>query len=445
MKPLYVFLDTNIFLHYKSFDQIRWTEVFGTSRVILVITPIVIRELDERKDQHKLSAIRDRARTALKKIEQSSLDPTNTQLRDGVELEYAKEPTVDFEHYSLRREISDDHLIASCLTYDESELDRDLVLVSGDTGPRLKARQHGFKALPLPDRYELPSALDAVEKEKKQLQRRIQQLENRFPKLGLAFADGENQLKTAVQQPFTMSEEEKERQISNIKYKHSKQSIPSKSESEQSQSSLLSWAQAPSIASQFAGNLNEIPPNEIQRYNSELDQFYYDYETFLQKYVQNRNLQRRTICLDIRLFNQGTAPSKDIDVFMHFPDGFDLYDEDTKPQTPERPDPPTSPRNRSEMMYPLSNFRDWSHLPRTTPYVPIQGNVSSPEIKKSNSYEVSYEVQSLKQHMDEPCEPLYVSFNSFESVKSFGIEYRINAADLPDEVTGTLHVVVARS
>jgi hypothetical protein len=57
---------------------------------------------------------------------------------------------------------------------------------------------------------------------------------------------------------------------------------------------------------------------------------------------------------------------------------------------------------------------------------------------------MSYEVQRLKQHMNEPCEPLYVVFDSFEDASSFGIDYRINAADLPDEVTGTHHVVVAR-
>ena len=97
MKPLYAFLDTNVFLHYQPFDQIKWTEVLGTTNVVLVATPVVIRELDEHKDQHRISAIRDRARAALKKIEHIALSETTTRLLDGVELECAKEPAVDYE------------------------------------------------------------------------------------------------------------------------------------------------------------------------------------------------------------------------------------------------------------------------------------------------------------------------------------------------------------
>jgi hypothetical protein len=41
-------------------------------------------------------------------------------------------------------------------------------------------------------------------------------------------------------------------------------------------------------------------------------------------------------------------------------------------------------------------------------------NVSDPIIKKTNSYEVSYDVQRLKQHMNEPCDPLYVAFDSLQ-------------------------------
>ncbi len=59
--------------------------------------------------------------------------------------------------------------------------------------------------------------------------------------------------------------------------------------------------------------------------------------------------------------------------------------------------------------------------------------------------DVSYEVQRLKQHMNEPLDSLFVVFRSFEDTASFNIDYRINAADLPDEATGTLNIVVTRS
>lgn len=441
MKPSYAVLDTNIFLHHQPFDQIKWTEVLSTSSVVLVITPVVVRELDKHKDQHRIPAIQDRARAALNKIEQITLGETTTPLTDGVELEYAKEPTVNFQQYGLRAENNDDNLVASCLTCRNLKPDANVVLIAGDTGPRLKARQHGIEAVAIPERYKLESALDAAEKEKKQLQRRIQQLENRFPKLKLAFADEANQLSVTISQPLMATEQELEHRLANIKNKYSKRQVPRKTGPSQIESPLAGFARVQSIAgslSNFGGPSSE----EITRYNRDLEKFYGEYERYLRENRASINLQRRTVRLDLYLFNYGTAPAEDIDVFMHFPDGFDLYDEDEKPQTPEAPDPPHPPRTGAEMLYSTLHMRDFSSLNRTPHYLPAQSNASGPEIKRSNSYDVTYSVQRLKQHMNESLDPLYVVFDSFEGAASFRIDYRINAADLPDETTGVLHTVI---
>jgi rRNA-processing protein FCF1 len=443
MKPLYAFLDTNVFLHYQPFDQIKWTEVLGTANVVLVTTPVVIRELDENKDQHRISAIRDRARAALKKIEQIALGEMATRLLDGVELECAKEPAIDFEKYGLRREINDDHLVASCLTYRDLEPDVNLVLVSGDTGPRLKARQHGINAASLPEQYKLPSALDAAEKEKKQLQRRLQQLENRSPKLKLTFVGGADHLSTTVLHPLAVADEKIQQQITNIKKKYSKRPVVPESEPPQDYSPFSNLTKIQSLASTLS-DFGKPSSGEIRRYNSELERFYEEYEIYLREYGASANLQRRTIRLDLCLVNDGTAPTEDIDVFLHFPDGFDLYDEDSRPQLPKAPDPPPPPRTGPGIIQDSLIARDLSYLNRPTTYLPTQSNVSAPEIKRSNSYDVSYEVQRLKQHMNERFDPLYVVFDSFRDAASFRIDYRINAADIPDETTGTLNVIVAR-
>lgn len=444
MKPLHVFLDTNIFLHYQPFDQINWAEVLGSSRVVLVATPIVVRELDEHKDQHRTPKIRDRAQAALKKIEQIALGETPTLLPEGIEFEYAREPTVNFQEYGLRVEINDDHLIASCLSYRHSEPDINVALISGDTGARLKAGQHEIEAMVLPEKYKLSSALDAAEKEKKQLQQRIQQLETRFPKLKLTFADGENQFSATLLQPLAVAEEEIQQRITNIKSKYCKRPVASESEPSQGHLPLARLARVQSLTNNF-NNFSGPSSEEIERYNRELEAFYKEYEVYLREYSANVNLQRRTIRLDLCLFNYGTAPAEDIDVFLHFPDGFDLYDEDEKPQMSEPPDPPRPPRTGAEMIQASLATPNLSHLYRSPTYVPAQSNVSAPDIKRSNSYEVSYEVGRLKQHMNEPFDPLYVVFDSLESAASFRINYRINAADLPDETTGVLHATITKA
>ncbi len=446
MNPPYVFLDTNIFLHYQPFDQINWAEVLGLPRVVLVATPIVVRELDEHKDQNRTPKIRDRAQAALRKIEQIALGETPTLLPDGIELEYAREPTVNFQEYGLRVEINDDHLVASCLSYSHSEPGTNVALVSGDTGARLKARQHEITAISLPEKYELPSALDNSEKEKKKLQQRVQQLENRLPKLELAFANKGNHFSFTLLQPITTTEEEIQRWVTNIKSKYRKRERPvaPKSEPSSGHLPLTGLNKFQGLADNF-NNFGGPSAEEFTRYNKELDDFYEDYEMYLRECIVNNNLQRRTIRLDLCLFNNGTAPAEDIDVFLHFPDGFDLYDEDDKPQVPEAPNPPRPPMTQTEIMQDRLGLHNSSYRNLSPTYLPGKSNVSAPEIKRSNSYEVSYEVQRLKQHINEPSDPLYVVFDSFESAASFKIDYRINAADLPEETTGSLHAVITRA
>lgn len=443
MRPLYVFLDTNIFLHYQPFDQIKWTELLNVPSVVLVATPIVVRELDEHKDQHKVSAIRARAQAALEKIESIDSDENDTSLPDRVKLEYATEPAVDFQQFGLRAETNDDHLIANCLTYLESEANIDLILISSDTGLRLKGKQQRMKVGSLPDKYRLPNAIDAVEKENRQLQRRIQQLENRFPKLELAFAGGANHIKATMLDPLEFSEERIQQKIAAIKNRYIKHQVTPDSKQERQNAPLSKFIQPYSLAGSF--NSKHPESKEIKRYNDELAKFYEDYEEYLRRYDLYRNLQRRMMRLDIYLFNRGTAPAEDIDIFLHFPDGFRLYDEDNRTQMPEAPKPPSPPQTWAEMLHSPLQMRDFSSLTRTPHYLPAQSNVSAPDIKRSNSYDVTYSVQRLKQHMNESLDPLYVVFDSFESAASFRIDYRINAADLPDETTGVLHTAITRA
>ena len=72
-----------------------------------------------------------------------------------------------------------------------------------------------------------------------------------------------------------------------------------------------------------------------------------------------------------------------------------------------------------------------------TPTVTPPGNVSSPNIEETNSYDVDFSVRKLKHNMRESCGPFYVVFDSVEDASSFSIDYRINTADLPDDTEGS--------
>jgi hypothetical protein len=49
------FLDTNIFLHYRSVEQIDCRRLLDAGQVELLVAPIVLRELDAQKDRHPVA------------------------------------------------------------------------------------------------------------------------------------------------------------------------------------------------------------------------------------------------------------------------------------------------------------------------------------------------------------------------------------------------------
>ena len=50
----YLFLDTNIYIHYKGFENISWKDLLSTEDdVTVVMTSIILREINRHKDSSK--------------------------------------------------------------------------------------------------------------------------------------------------------------------------------------------------------------------------------------------------------------------------------------------------------------------------------------------------------------------------------------------------------
>jgi len=62
----YIFLDTNIFLHFQDFEKIDWLSESSSKACKLIIAPVVIDELDEKKIG--TNKIGSRARKVLKRF-----------------------------------------------------------------------------------------------------------------------------------------------------------------------------------------------------------------------------------------------------------------------------------------------------------------------------------------------------------------------------------------
>jgi hypothetical protein len=69
-------------------------------------------------------------------------------------------------------------------------------------------------------------------------------------------------------------------------------------------------------------------------------------------------------------------------------------------------------------------------------------NVTGPNFEKDAGHDVIWNIKRAKHNQIEQLDALVVVFASARTVRSFKIEYALHAANLPDEVTGELHVIV---
>jgi hypothetical protein len=117
-------------------------------------------------------------------------------------------------------------------------------------------------------------------------------------------------------------------------------------------------------------------------------------------YSETIHLELGTVSLHLVLVTKGTSPAEDIDLFFDFPDGFELYTARDLPRRPAEPKPPEKPVGGFAGLLPsvfpsllgLHNLR----LPDVAPR-----NVSSPQIRQTNSYEVNIHVKELKHNLVE--------------------------------------------
>jgi hypothetical protein len=193
-----------------------------------------------------------------------------------------------------------------------------------------------------------------------------------------------------------------------------------------------------------------VPQEQILKYNSILEEFYTEYEKYLRAVHDHQNMARRLFRLEIVLDNGGSSPADDVDIDLHFPDGFQLFDAEDDdveiPEPPKKPDPPQKPGTWGSTL----DKKVWAAMQNPgiygiQPRLPgPPRNVSSPSIRRTNSYDVELHIRRAKHQNQISVACFLAVFDSYETANSFVIDYSICAANLPKKLTGELSVVVER-
>ena len=432
----YIFLDTNIFIHFQPYEQIPWREIVEDDYKF-VIAPIVLDELDKHKTNPN-KKIAGRVKTVLPKIEK---EQTNVNGIMNACLPVPKDVT--FNQHNLSRNQQDHALLAAILEYGELKGLGNIIFISYDTGPRMRARQLAIHVIQLDDRYLLPEEESQEEKELKKLRKENAELKNNFPDVALTFEDGEKFKKIEIK-PIALTEDEYYINLLNpIKREYSPFVEQNGIENNLygNNSALLENLMATQRKLALHG-IYEPTSEQKQEYNKTLNAFYSGYEKiFRGKYKWDKILSN-TVQLNFKISNSGTAPANDIDIFLIFSSTTKILLYRNFPKY-EKPKPPYKPKYAGDIDtsgMALNFFYDppEKEYMRVIDDSVIKNTVECSAIKylDDSSIEVHYKYsESLKHNLGFLLEPIWVI-----SEDNFKIEYKLLISNYPKQVQGELNI-----
>jgi hypothetical protein len=291
----------------------------------------------------------------------------------------------------------------------------------------------------LPEKALLPEDLLPDERRIKDLENQVAELKNAQPRLRLAFPGGSSNITLRFLGGKSLLDSDIADRVAHIRDQYPKIAESAEAASVRAPSSLNGILSA-------ALRYYAVDPDSVRKYNRDLDGFFVEYEKYLRRLALFYAWEGQTAIINLMLFNDGLSPADDVDIFMHFPDGFKLFDEDDCDSEPEAPKPPPKPMSLMEQaaagyQFTGFNFRNPQVFDQRR-LLSRRSNVSGPKIQRTSSYDVSVHVGRAKHGIEVPLEVMYLTFNPGVARRGFSIDYSIHASNLPKPSIGRLNVIV---
>lgn len=410
----HLFIDTNVFLEYAILHEIKWNDIVeGPVRIVIPIT--VVNELDNLKNSER-KRIRNRASAGLKLIEEVSL-----QKRHPLYDVFLSEPSASgFQKYDLDSTVNDDRILLTILEYSESV--EDCLLVSEDTGIRLKASGKSIKAVSPPIHYKLQPVKDDQEKELERLNSENHKLKNRAPDLSLMLHD-----RTRVYKKRLVLEKDEfgiSKKLSQLKLDYPK---------------MIHHEDRPqNPLSGFMSSLSIFQPTkqQVESYNQKLEEYFVSYEEYLKANIENDFKFRNSVLLSIVLFNEGSTPANNVDLKISVPENirYNIMTDGTIHEG--APDPPTKPKVRTGYQH----FDDRSSINLAS----FESNSvvkDEPQlINSKEEFSFHYKINKVQHSIHKELHPIWLIFEDMSLLTNFGMPYRF-VADNHELVEGSINVV----
>lgn len=330
----FVFLDTNVFIHCKSFIEIEWRELFKDSQteddIVIVVPYMVKKELDNSKKYDK------KARNIQNKLKELK----DVEFKEGITLNITIFP---IKWSSLKPEWvekldeneSDCKIIAEILVFKENHSDDEIYFVTGDNTPYFQADALGINTI-----FWLDEQYNAIFKPSKIKTAKI----NKLTDLKIYFNNRENKYELPVQNdislddfvadefpefPDLMKEEEKEMEV-----------IESEESHEMDEEMTLKEAEEKGLT---VGDLmKSLGRSHIEKLFSPLSLLNFksreQFKEEVVKYYEEINEFRKYVEIELYLTNKGNKPYNNvkIEIFALLEKVFDLKSKEEL-EKPEKP------------------------------------------------------------------------------------------------------------
>ena len=310
-----IVLDSNILLHYTSFEDIPWECELGCNNIVIVLTAIVLEEIDKKKDQEK-GKVQQRAKQVSSRIGEILIDGKNSRVPVRyVDSSYATEE--EKARYNLDR--NDNRIL---FDVSKSGLNTtDVIVVSNDNAMLIRAKNLCYSIHRLDDKYLLKEELTKEEKEAKAAIAELERLKSRKPEPKLVFENSQNYLqigRVAVDDLDMVVR----REMDDLKARWPEKTI------EDEQQYI------------FGQIYNNATPEMILQYNISRTKFLELSEKKVRLEAQRDDLAKRLKRITINIVNRGTASTGKMNVFLEVPEEVRLYYKNSKKKV-EYEQPPT--------------------------------------------------------------------------------------------------------
>lgn len=424
-KAAHVFIDTNLALHYQRPDQVDWCALTGCDQVVLVATPTLLRELEKQKVHNPTGKLRKRAGAYIKWLAGFVRNPA-LEVRPATTWHFIpNEPQIDFRQHSLSMDVADDHIIASVLSYTPSG-DPKVHVATADLGMEIKLGSRGIAPLLMPESAMLPDEPDEQEKELRDLRRKV--AEKRIPVLTLVTELEGGRHSFSVRPKVTMASVTSPEEV---RHKYPPLRGPD-SLTPEKKADLSAAVKYQILCAEMCG-----VPQDIDAYNLEREAYFTKYDAYYRERLDWEELAALTVQVNLTLFNDGTAPATDIDIYLHLPDDVIVFKSDAFPKRPKEPKPP----RRTDMLSLFSSLTDYDHtslLRSPSLFVP-DVDINSSVAADQDKHRIRYWSRNLKHGFTEKLDAVYFRFPNRQAVRNFEAEYEISASELSEPASGTLH------